>query len=157
MSSRILPKSIAVVVAGVVLLGACGDDDDDGGAANGASSGTRTVEIVMRDVEFSPDTVEVAADETVRFVFRNEGAVVHDAFIGDAAAQDEHEADMQESDDGMAEDEGGTDDAEGGITVDPGESGELTYTFSAGDDGLLIGCHQPGHYDAGMKLTVDVT
>jgi uncharacterized cupredoxin-like copper-binding protein len=40
--------------------------------------------------------------------------------------------------------------------VEAGESGEMTYTFRAGDE-LLIGCHEPDHYEAGMKVTVNVT
>lgn len=43
-----------------------------------------------------------------------------------------------------------------GITVPPGETGELTYTFS--DAGpVLIGCHEPDHYEAGMVIDVAVT
>lgn len=42
------------------------------------------------------------------------------------------------------------------ITDKSGEMGTLTHSFKAGDD-VLIGCHQPGHYAGGMKLTVDVT
>lgn len=42
------------------------------------------------------------------------------------------------------------------ITVDPGDRGELTYAI--GETGsVLIGCHQPGHYDAGMMVEVTVT
>lgn len=48
------------------------------------------------------------------------------------------------------------DDDDDGITVDPGDTGELTHTFDDSDT-LLIGRHQPGHYAAGMKLTVDVS
>ncbi|MFP5327780.1 MAG: plastocyanin/azurin family copper-binding protein [Acidimicrobiia bacterium] len=140
--------------AAALLLAACGDDDAD---TTGGSE-TRTIEIEMRDIEFSPDEVQVDAGETVRFVFRNAGAVMHDAFIGDEAAQDEHEMEMQEAnggDDGM-DHEAAEDDGEGGITVEPGETGELTHTFREGDE-LLIGCHQPGHYEAGMVVTVNVT
>jgi uncharacterized cupredoxin-like copper-binding protein len=152
MTLRLPLKLTAVLAAGLSLLAACGGDDDDAGSGE---AGTRTVEITMRDIEFSPDSVEVAAGETVRFVFRNEGKAVHDAFIGDEEAQDEHEMEMRKGgDSGM--DHGGGGDDEGGITVDPGKSGELTHTFRAGDR-LLIGCHQPGHYDAGMKLEVTVT
>lgn len=39
------------------------------------------------------------------------------------------------------------------ITVDPGDRGELTYETGS----VLIGCHQPGHYDAGMMVEVTVT
>ena len=30
------------------------------------------------------------------------------------------------------------------------------YTVES-DDGVLIGCHEPGHYEAGMTLALDVT
>jgi uncharacterized cupredoxin-like copper-binding protein len=42
------------------------------------------------------------------------------------------------------------------ITVEPGKLGSLTHTFKAGD-GLAIGCHEPGHYAAGMKLAITVS
>jgi uncharacterized cupredoxin-like copper-binding protein len=42
------------------------------------------------------------------------------------------------------------------VAVEPGSTGETVRTFSAGDE-VLIGCHQPGHYDdAGMRLMVAV-
>ena len=153
MNPRQLLKLTASLAVGALVLAACGGDDDT--SSSGASSETRTIEIEMRDIEFSPDSVDVEAGETVRFVFHNKGEAVHDAFIGDEAAQDEHEMEMQDDggDAGMDHGGGGEDE---GITVEPGETGELTYTFSA-DDELLIGCHQPGHYDAGMKITVDVS
>lgn len=158
-----------LAVAGVTLA-ACGDTSDDTTTAGG----TRTVEIEMRDIKFSPDTVQVAAGETVRFVFKNVGAVPHDAFIGDEAAQDDHEMEMRAADGSMSSsssmtmdssttsssmDMGGGDggDAvENGITVEPGDTGELTYTFSEGEE-LLIGCHQAGHYAAGMKITLNMS
>ena len=43
-----------------------------------------------------------------------------------------------------------------GITVDPGDINTLTHTFKAGDV-LVIGCHEPGHYVAGMKLALTVS
>ena len=44
---------------------------------------------------------------------------------------------------------------DGGISVKPGKTGKLTMTFQQA--GMLeIGCHEPGHYEAGMKATVNV-
>jgi plastocyanin len=84
----------------MVGLSACGDDRDGGAEAGGSSDASseapgteespRAVEIDMVDNAFEPAEVEVAAGETVRFVFRNTGAVVHDAVIGDEATQDDH-------------------------------------------------------------------
>lgn len=106
----------------------------------------------MVDIKFEPDEIEVAARETIRFVLENSGAAAHDAFIGVEDPQADHEDEMTSDDEGM-EHVGGDHDA---MTVDPGDGGELTYTF--GEPGtLLIGCHQPGHYDAGMMVEVTVT
>lgn len=152
MARNPIKLSIALLAVASLTLAACGNDDGD----TAAGSGTRTIEIEMRDIEFSPDEVQVEPGETVRFVFSNTGAIVHDAFIGDIAAQNEHAMEMNGGDSMEME---GEDHAEGseedGITVEPGETGELTYTFGEGDD-LLIGCHEPGHYEAGMRVMIDV-
>ena len=162
----------ALVVLTLVGLSACGDDGDGGAEAGGSldasseASGTeenpRTVEVDMVDNAFEPAEVEVTAGETVRFVFSNNGAVVHDAVIGDEAAQDDHEAEMRaaEETDGEMDEMGhgstsGEGDDEAAITVEPGQQGEITHTFGSGDD-LLVGCHEPGHYAAGMKIVVDI-
>ena len=103
----------------------------------------------MEDTEFDPADLTLQKGDIVKFRFVNEGLLTHDAFIGDADAQAEHETEMS-STDGMNH---GTDpDA---VTVAPGETGVLTYTFNEAGT-LQIGCHQPGHYAAGMKIQVDV-
>lgn len=51
--------------------------------------------------------------------------------------------------------EGDDEAGEGGITVEPGGTGELTHTFREGDE-LLAGCHQPGHYEAGMRVAINM-
>lgn len=141
-------KRLVIVTSALVLVAAaCGGDDDQSATAD---SDVRTVEIAMQDIAFEPAEVDVARGETVRFIFDNEGKVAHDAFIGDEDAQDEHEEEM--SGGGMHHGDG-DDDA---ITVDPGDTGELTYTFDDAGS-VLIGCHQPGHYDAGMVIEVRVT
>lgn len=147
---RLMTASIAVAALG---LAACGDDNTTAGTA----SAPRTVEIEMRDIAFSPDEVDVQAGETIRFVFQNKGAVTHNAFIGDEAAQDDHEMEMREMG-GMGDSDGDHDamDDEGGITVMPGETGEITHTFSEGDD-LLVGCHEEGHYAGGMRIMINMT
>ena len=109
----------------------------------------------MRDIEFEPDRVTVAQGETVAFRFINRGQLTHDAFIGDEDEQEEHEAEARAADeDGgghAAHEEGGG----SAITVEPGKSGELTYTFDEPGE-TLIGCHEPGHYEDGMKVAVTV-
>jgi uncharacterized cupredoxin-like copper-binding protein len=145
----------ALALSGALVLVACGEDDAGSDAGAAAGDATRTVEVDMVDIAFEPETLDVERGETIRFVFTNDGAVAHDAFVGDADAQAEHESEMLEDDDahgGHGDDE---DEGEDAVTVEPGETAELTYTFE--DAGTFeIGCHQEGHYEAGMKITVEV-
>jgi uncharacterized cupredoxin-like copper-binding protein len=142
---------IAALAAGAgLLLAACGGTDD---TTDDTGEADRTVEIDMVDTAFEPTSLDLKQGDTVRFVFTNTGEIPHDAFIGDPDAQDDHEADMRKEDDGHG---GGHDDEpEGAVTVQPGDTGELTYTFD--DPGTLeVGCHQEGHYESGMKITIEV-
>ena len=141
---RLVPGCLMAVV---LVVGACGGDSSE--SSNG-STASRTVEVQMRDVAYEPASVSVKAGETVKFVFRNVGEAVHDAFIGDEAAQAKHEKEMR---DGGGGHHGGGD--EHAVTVSPGKTQSMTYTFKGGES-LVIGCHQPGHYQAGMKLNLTI-
>ena len=149
-------QRILALVAALALLGAAcgggGDDEGDGAASGG---GTRTVEVVMRDIAFDPTELTVRRGEEVKFVFENEGKLVHDAFIGDEAAQEEHEREMREAGEGGEGGGHGHGAAASGITVDPGKRGELTHRFDEAGE-VFIGCHEPGHYPA-MRIRVTVT
>jgi uncharacterized cupredoxin-like copper-binding protein len=134
----------------VVIAGGCGGGGSGNGSADDDRQASRTVDVTMRDIHYEPTSVEVKAGETVKFVFHNEGDIVHDAFIGDEAAQAAHEKEMRESKGGGHH--GKEDDA---VTVDPGKTASLTYTFDKPAT-LVIGCHQAGHYAAGMKIAVTV-
>src|SRR5437016_3299500 len=132
---------IRMVVAGSLV--AC-----SGSSGHRSAGGAgRFVDVVMRDIGYSPTAVDVGTGETVTFVFHNTGKVVHDAFLGDEAAQAKHELEMSAS--GMGEMNG----HESGTTVAPGQIATLTHTFTTAGT-TIIGCHEPGHYKAGMKLSV---
>ncbi len=110
---------------------------------------SRTIDVAMTDDAYGPSTMAVATGQTVRFVFRNEGTVVHEALIGDATLQAEHDAGMGT----------GAAHAPGGlpmVAVAPGASGELVYTFTRPGT-VLIGCHEPGHYALGMRAVITVS
>ena len=108
----------------------------------------------MRDTLFDPDEVSVERGDTVTFRFENNGKLRHDAFIGDEEAQEMHEDEARMSDDvGHGAHAASEEDA---ITVEPGESGPMEYRFTEGGE-IIIGCHEPGHYAAGMRVKVEVT
>ena len=138
-------KRALTVLAVAMLTAACGAGEPS------AEDADRVVDVTMTDNAFDPNTIEVEAGETITFNFTNDGALAHDAFIGDAEAQEEHGESMDSGDmEGHNMDDGDA------LLLEPGKSGELTHTFEESGE-ILIGCHQPGHYEAGMKSTVTVT
>jgi uncharacterized cupredoxin-like copper-binding protein len=146
-------RAAGALVVVALLTAACGSN----GSASGSSS--RSFAVEMKDTAYTPDRVTVARGEEVRFSFVNHGKVRHEAYVGSPAEQAEHEKQM-----GMAAGSGGGHDGHGAmaggdaakVTVKPGKRGEITYRF-AQPGTYEVGCHEPGHYVAGMKLTVDVT
>ena len=152
-----MKRTIAFLAASAVIFTACGSDGGDTAGVPGDQP--RTIEVAMTDMAFSPNEIDVAAGETVTFVFRNDGAVRHEAVFGDLAEQEAHHVEMAEmggSHDAM--DMGSTPHEQmtelHSVIVEPGESIEMTHTFDAAS--TMIGCHEPGHWEAGMKLDIDV-
>lgn len=143
------PMVPRLAVLPVALLGlalsACGADS--AASATTVPDGG-SIAVTMTDIAFDTDAVQVPAGATVEFRFTNDGKVPHDAFVGDEAAQQEHEAEMAGMPAGHAHDMGTE-----GVTVQPGETEVLTYTFEQPGE-VQIGCHQKGHYAAGMHLSV---
>jgi uncharacterized cupredoxin-like copper-binding protein len=110
--------------------------------------GPRTIEVTMTDdLRFGPSSFTVSAGETVRFVVHNAGQAVHEFYIGDEEAQMHHAEEMSMG--AMMHDD------PDGVTVQPGETETLEYTFTEAGQ-LLVGCHEPGHYAGGMVGTIDV-
>ncbi|HNJ96649.1 MAG TPA: plastocyanin/azurin family copper-binding protein [Piscinibacter sp.] len=165
-----LSITAALLTVTAVFTTACGSEPGDGASAPASPGATaadvievgKPVQIHMHDIGFDKQAFTVAAGTEVEFDFTNDGKIPHDAFIGDHEAQLEHDAEMaamatattMAGMDGM--DMPGHGAGEPAITVQPGAQGTLTYTFDAPGT-YEIGCHQPGHYAAGMTITVIVT
>lgn len=148
------------VLVSAAALGACGDDDGDAGAGATDANTLSVIDVSMTDMAFSPNSLTVARGDVVTFRFHNDGAVVHEAVIGDEGYQNEHAGTMTTvSGEGDGAAHGGVAHGATGdgpmVAVAPGETGELTFRFDEART-MLIGCHQPGHYEAGMKATIDV-
>lgn len=144
-----MKRTLIAAAVALLLTAACGGDEPAGALA-------RSVEVDMVDLAFQPATLKAEPGERIRFVFHNKGKQVHDAFIGDSAAQAEHEKEMRQAKDGGHGGGHASDDRDrDALTLGPGKKGELTYTFDRAGT-VEVGCHQPGHYAAGMKLAVTV-
>lgn len=102
------------------------------------------VEVTMTDaMRFEPGALTVKRGEPVTFVVKNAGLIVHEFFVGTEAAQVDHAAEMATP--GMT-----SHSHHDGLSVKPGETGALTMTFDEVGS-QVVGCHEPGHYDAGMS------
>lgn len=135
----------ALVAAAGFPLAACGGGSE-------ANEGIRTIEIEALDsLAFDPASVEVEAGETLRFVVSNPGDNVHEFVLGDESVQMEHE---EQADMGM--DHGSIESEYPSAELSPGATETLEVTFDAPGT-ILYGCHEPGHYEGGMRGTVEVT
>ncbi|MDT3668886.1 MAG: cupredoxin family protein [Aromatoleum sp.] len=113
------------------------------GIAGDPAQATRTIPITMSDdMRFTPDRIDVRVGETVRFVYRNVGKVLHEMVLGTKATLDEH-ADLMKKFPGMEHDEPWM------AHVAPGGRGEIVWTFNRPGE-FDFACLIPGHYDAGM-------
>lgn len=120
------------------------------GEAAEAGDADRTVQITTTDeLVFEPDVVEVQVGETITFEVENTGTVDHEFVLGSAAWQEQHEQEMQA--DGM---EMGEEPNE--LTVPAGETASLTWHFTEAGT-TEFGCHEPGHFPAGMIGTITVS
>lgn len=155
MRTRVFACALALSALALTLTG-CGTD-----SAETVAGDDGVVEVTMLDTRFEPDQIRVDAGQTVTFQFRNDGALPHEAFIGDVLEQDAHEEEMSpptgESPHGMGGDmpskprHDGTD----ALRLEPGARGSLEYRFEQPGT-ILIGCHEPGHWEAGMRADIEV-
>ena len=103
----------------------------------------RTIAIDMSDaMRYSPAEVRVKQGETVRFVVRNNGRVMHEMVIGTLAELAAH-GEMMKRFPNMEHDEPYM------AHVAPGKTYEMAWTFTKAGE-FHFGCLVPGHFDAGM-------
>ena len=156
---------------------------DSGGSSNGigqqaqATPATRTIFVKMDDINYSQKTIDVKPGETVRFVLKNEGTLMHEFNIGQAASQLEHQRKMatlfkdgtltptgkaksviwRERSAGPGDYElagypeviEAKHDGPDGVLIEPGTTKEFVWTFPKAGS-LSFACTLPGHYQAGM-------
>jgi uncharacterized cupredoxin-like copper-binding protein len=162
-ASAVLSLSLA---AGEHSGGHGGHHSNAAGAPGEAAQVSRTVDVVMYDNYYEPESITVQAGETIRFVVRNDGELVHEFNIGTAAMHAAHQDEMMMMvDHGVLEPDRINHDAAkamqasmghgmheepNSVLLEPGDSAEIVWVFP--DDGEIeFACNVPGHYDAGMQ------
>jgi plastocyanin len=106
------------------------------GFVAGTPAAPRIVRIVAGPGEvFSPSEIDIAPGETVTFAVTAVGPGTHEFKVGPAAV--------------VAADGDAPEVADLGMM----QTKSLTYTFD-GPGPFAFACHQPGHYEAGMRGTI---
>ncbi|MDQ3564431.1 MAG: cupredoxin family protein [Pseudomonadota bacterium] len=109
----------------------------------------RSIAVIASDtMRYDPPEITVRPGETIRFEVKNDGKLRHEFTIGDATEQRAH-SEMMKRDPDMVHDDANT------ITLEAGERKTLVWQFGEAGE-LEIGCHVPGHYEAGMLARVRV-
>lgn len=126
----------------------------------GTATAPREVNIVAKDWLFVPDPVELVPGETVLLHVLNGGLEIHEAVIGGPAVQAAWEAAESAT---VGHPPGPTPPvsvppelAGLRVVVRSGERIDVVWTVPAGaaGEGLLVGCHIPGHWAKGMVVAV---
>jgi uncharacterized cupredoxin-like copper-binding protein len=104
---------------------------------------SRTVKIDMSDkLRFAPASVTVKQGETVKFVVKNSGKLMHEMVLGTMQELKEHGAMMQKHPT-MEHDEPYM------AHVAPGKTETMVWQFTKAGE-FYFGCLVPGHLEAGM-------
>ena len=143
-------RTVSGIGAVAVLLGAMAACSPAPPIPSGAD---RVIEIDIDGMSFVPDRLEVSRGETVAFVVNNPDDIIHELFVGTEQDQRAHRAQhlgAAEADQILIPHLGY------GIYVDARGSGVLTYHFAQAGE-FMIGCHLPGHWEAGMVAYITVT
>lgn len=109
----------------------------------------RTLVIDMHDtMRFGPSTINVKQGETIRFVAKNKGKVLHEMVLGTMEGLKKH-GDMMKRHPGMEHDDPYM------THVSPGEKEEMIWQFTQAGE-FYFGCLVPGHFEAGMVGKINV-
>lgn len=142
-----------------------GHHSSEAGEPGKAADVTTTIEVVMYDNYYEPESISVKEGETVRFIVKNAGELVHEFNIGTAQMLIDHAPEMEmmvdhgvleadrinhEAAKKMQESMGhGEHKMANAALLEPGKTGEIIWKFPKHAE-LEFGCTVPGHYDAGM-------
>ena len=110
---------------------------------------TRTITIEMSDaMRYSPSQIQVRQGDTIRFIVKNKGKILHEIILGSMDELLAHGAMMKQYP-GMEHD------GPYMAHVKPGGRQEMVWQFTKSGE-FHYGCLIPGHLEAGMlgKITV---
>lgn len=172
-----LTLSLAILIGNAAWADAThgkGHEHGDGsiGAPGDPAKVTRTINVTMHDNYYEPEGITLKEGETVRFIIKNAGSLVHEFNIATGAMHKGHAPEMMmmvehgvlepdrinwKAAEHMQKTMGhGMHKEANSRLLEPGKTGEIVWKFPKHAK-LEFACNVPGHYGAGMvgnfKLT----
>ncbi len=130
----------------------------------------RVIKVLMYDNYYQPNIIKIKKNETIKFLVKNKGELVHEFNIATKEMHIKHQPEMlkmveneilltdridkqkmieiSKKDHSMAHKHSNS------VLLSPGESAELIWKFSNTLD-IEAACNVPGHYEAGMVAKID--
>ena len=131
----------------------------------------RTIEIEMYDNYYYPTQIEVKKGETIKFIVKNLGELVHEYNIGTKEMHIKHQPEMaklveheilladkidHEKMKKMAKKDHSLGHSHSNsVLLEPNETGEIIWKFTK-DISLEMACNMPGHYETGMVGKINI-
>lgn len=142
-----------LLVGLVLVVAACGVEASPPLPVVPIEGADRTIDVTLREFEFSPSSFSFQRGETVGFRVTNAGAVTHEFRL----TTDENVAQIvaaREQDDEAA---ASLDASELLDEVAPAETREILVTFDDQAQYNTLVCLIPGHREAGMQASLAIT
>lgn len=138
-----LKFTVSALALLLLILAACGN------TGNTAPAGSITVQVTETDFRIASSITNFIAGKPYHFVVSNQGRIVHEFMLMPKA---------EGSLSGMPMDKMDKIALASIPTINPGETKMLDYTFPTAtvNSHPEMACYLPGHYEAGMKLAVEV-
>ncbi len=131
----------------------------------------RTIEIKMFDNYYEPNQIDIKKGETVKFVVKNMGELVHEFNIATKEMHIKHQPemlkmvgmeillgdkiDMKKMKEVAKTDKSMAHSHSNSVLLEPNKSEDLIWKFSKNAK-LEVACNVPGHYQAGMIAKVNI-
>ena len=159
--NRIAGGACALLLSATVAFASPGHGNGPAyGQAGHEAEVDRVIEVSMDEMTFSPARIEVREGETVKFVVRNDGRIVHEFNLGTKETWNSHRGEMQtmvkmgmmnmrQIKHEKMEAAGMMHDDPNSVLLEPGQTAEVIWTFSEATQ-MGFACNVPGHRAAGM-------
>jgi uncharacterized cupredoxin-like copper-binding protein len=147
-----------VLIAGSAMAGA--GHGSSIGKAGDPDKVDRVIEVSMDEMKYEPKTVSVAKGETIKFVVRNDGNLIHEFNLGTKEMWNGHKKEMKNMmksgmmtmkklDHAKMMEGGMMHDDPNSALLESGQTAEVVWTFTDATE-MGFACNVPGHREGGM-------